>query len=124
MKELTKAEEQVMQILWDLKKAFVKDVIEQMPDPKPPYNTISSVVRVLVKKDMVGFNAYGKTHEYYPLVDKEAYGKLAFEKVFSNYFSNSYENLVSFFAKNKDIDLQEMSKIIDMIEAQEKKEKK
>ena len=71
MKELTKAEEQVMQILWKIEKGFVKDIIDSMPKPKPAYNTVSTIVRILEKKGFVGHNAYGKTHEYYPLVSKK-----------------------------------------------------
>ena len=75
-KELTKAEEQVMQILWQLEKAFVKEIIEQMPDPKPAYNTVSTIVRILEKKGFVSYEAFGKTHRYYPLMSKREYTRL------------------------------------------------
>jgi BlaI family penicillinase repressor len=80
MKQLTKAEEQVMQILWEIKKGFVKDILAKMPNPKPAYNTVSTIVRILEKKEFVGYTAYGKTHEYYPLVEKKRVSKLLFKK--------------------------------------------
>src|SRR6476620_9358056 len=116
MEELTKAEERIMQILWKLQKAFVKDVIEELDEePKPPYNTISSIVRILEKKGYLSFKAYGKTYEYFPLVDKETYGKQSFQKFFSNYFDNSAANLVSFMVKEEKLseaDIEEIKKII------------
>ena len=83
MEELTKTEERVMQVIWRLKKCFVKDIIDELPDdPKPPYNTISSVVRLLEKKGYVGYKAYGKTYEYFALISKSAYRKASFSKFF------------------------------------------
>ena len=100
MDELTKTEERVMLILWRLKKGFVKDIIEELPDePKPPYNTISSVVRLLEKKGYVGFKAYGKTYEYFPVISKAQYRKAFFKKLVSGYFDNSLENLLSLMIK-------------------------
>lgn len=117
MEELTRAEERVMQILWKLKKAFVKDIIEAMPDdPKPPYNTISSVVRLLEKKEYVGYKAYGKTYEYYPLISKAAYRKASFKKMYTNYFDNSVESLLSFMVKEEKISEDDIAKIREMIE--------
>ena len=91
MEILTKTEEKVMQILWRIKKGFVKDIIEQLPSPKPPYNTISSVVRILEQKGFASHKAYGKTHEYYPIIAKAAYKKFAFKKMMMNYFDNSLD---------------------------------
>ena len=117
MEELTKAEERIMQVFWKLQKAFVKDVIEELDEePKPPYNTISSIVRILEKKGYLSFKAYGKTYEYFPLVDKETYGKQSFQKFFSNYFDNSAANLVSFMVKEEKLseaDIEEIKKIIN-----------
>src|SRR6478609_6981717 len=97
MEELTKTEERVMQILWKLKKAFVKDIIDALPDdPKPPYNTISSVVRLLEKKGYIAYKAYGKTYEYFPAVNKAEYRKQSFKKMLTGYFDNSAESLLSF----------------------------
>lgn len=116
MEELTKTEERVMHILWQLKKCFVKDIIDALPDePKPPYNTISSVVRLLEKKGYVGYKAYGKTYEYFPLISKSEYRKASFKKMFSGYFDNSAESLFSFMVKEKQLSEEDINKIKDII---------
>ncbi|UZR98775.1 BlaI/MecI/CopY family transcriptional regulator [Chondrinema litorale] len=116
MEELTKTEEKIMQILWDIKKGFVKDVIAQMPEPKPPYNTISSVIRILEGKGFVGHKAYGKTHEYYPVITKMAYSKFTLKNMIKNYFEGSYEKLVSFMVNEKDLSNKEIKEIKDIID--------
>jgi predicted transcriptional regulator len=117
MEELTKAEERIMQIFWKLKKAFVKDVIEELPDdPKPPYNTISSVVRLLEKKGYLGYTAYGKTHEYHPIVSKSAYRKMYMKKLLSGYFDNSPASLLSFMVKEEKLSEEEIQKLKDIID--------
>lgn len=122
MEELTKTEERVMQILWKLKKAFVKDIIDAMPDdPKPPYNTISSVVRLLEKKEYVGYKAYGKTYEYYPAISKAEYRKAFFKKLFSNYFDDSVDSLLSFMVKEQKLGEEDIKKIKEMIDQNSKK---
>jgi BlaI family penicillinase repressor len=108
MRELTKAEDQVMQVLWKLEKAFVKDIIEQLPEPKPAYNTVSTIIRILENKGFVDHISYGKTYEYYPIVSKESYSKFTVQNVLQNYFGGSMQNLVSFFAKNENLSLQEI----------------
>ncbi len=108
MRELTKAEDQVMQVLWKLEKAFVKDIIEQLPEPKPAYNTVSTIIRILENKGFVDHTSYGKTYEYYPIVSKESYSKFTVLNVLQNYFGGSMQNLVSFFAKNENLSLQEI----------------
>ena len=116
MKELTKAEEQIMQYLWKLKKGFLKDVVEMFPEPRPAYTTVSTVVRVLVKKGFIDFNTYGKVHEYFPKVAKNTYAKKHFAGVFSGFFDQSASGFTSFFAKETDLsltDLEEMRKIIE-----------
>lgn len=116
IKELTKAEEQVMQILWQLNEAIVKDIIEKMPVPKPAYNTVSTVVRVLEGKGFVDHKAYGNSHVYFPLVSEEQYRKFTFDKMMNNYFSNSYKSLVSFIANEKKLginELDELTKLLD-----------
>ena len=123
MKELTKAEEQVMQILWKLKKGFVKDVIDQIPEPKPAYNTVSTIIRILEKKGFVGYKAYGKTHEYFPLVNRDDYSKFYLKNFVSNYFEGSFENLVSFFAKENDMDINEVETLMKHVK-EDLKEKK
>ncbi len=105
-----------MQILWRIKKGFVKDIIEELPSPKPPYNTISSVVRILEQKELVGHKAYGKTHEYFPIVSKTAYKKFTLKKMMKNYFDNSLEEMVSFIVAEEKLtkaDEQEILKIIE-----------
>ena len=112
MKELTRAEEQIMQVLWDLEKAFVKDIIERLPPPKPAYNTVSTIVRILEKKGFVGHEAFGKTHQYHPLVSKDRYTKDFLRRFVRNYFGDSYQELVSFFAKDRDVGLSELEDIL------------
>lgn len=111
-KELTKAEEQIMQLLWKLEKAFVKDLLEKMPEPKPAYNTVSTIVRILEKKGFIGHNAYGKTHEYFPLISKKEYTRSFFKNMMNNYFSNSYSEMVSFFAKEDNLSLNDLEDLI------------
>src|SRR5258708_13484876 len=106
VKELTKAEEQVMQILWQLKEAIVKDILERMPEPKPAYNTVSTVVRVLESKGFIDHKAYGNSHVYFPLISEAQYKKFTFDKMMSNYFTNSYQSLVSFIANEKNLNIQ------------------
>ena len=122
LKELTKAEEQVMQVLWKLEKGFVKDVIEQLPDPKPAYNTVSTIIRILEKKGMVDHKSFGKTHEYFPVVDKNTYRKFYLENFMDNYFGGSFQRLVSFFAREKDISLSEMEELFKLVEKDLNKE--
>lgn len=114
MKSLTRAEEQLMRIIWKLQSGFVKDFIAEMPDPKPPYNTISSVVRLLEKKGFVGYKAYGKTYEYFPLVSLDDYRKYAAGNLINNYFSGSMEKLVSFFAQENELDLSEIEQMLQL----------
>lgn len=117
IRELTKAEDQIMQILWRLEKAFVKDIIEEMPEPKPAYNTVSTIVRILEKKGFVGFKAYGKTHEYFPIIDKEEYSNYYLNSFIKRYFKGSFHNLVSFFAKENQMNVTEMEALIKKVEA-------
>lgn len=117
MEELTKTEERIMQVLWKLQKAFVKDIIDELDDePKPPYNTISSIVRLLEKKGYVNYKAYGKTYEYFPAISKDQYTKTTFSKLFSGYFDNSPASLLSFMVKEEKLserDIEEIKKIIN-----------
>lgn len=112
MKELTKAEEQIMQELWDLEKTFVKDIVDRLPDPKPAYNTVSTIIRILEKKGFVDHYAYGKTHQYFPLVSKTDYTKSYFKNFLSGYFSNSFQEMVSFFAKEDKMSLSDLEEMI------------
>ncbi len=113
MKELTKAEEQVMQLLWKLEKAFVKDIVEKMPDPKPAYNTVSTIIRILEKKGFVGHNAYGKTHEYFPLIKRKDYTRLFMKNFMRNYFSGSFQEMVSFFAREDNMSVSDLDEMLE-----------
>ncbi|MEQ8364234.1 MAG: BlaI/MecI/CopY family transcriptional regulator [Cyclobacteriaceae bacterium] len=116
MKELTKAEDQIMQILWELEKAFVKDIIDQLPNPKPAYNTVSTIVRILEKKGFIGYKAYGKTHEYYPLISREHYTRFYLNNMVTGYFDGSFNNLVSFFAKENNMKVQDIDQLVQELE--------
>lgn len=122
MKELTKAEEQIMQILWQLEKGFVKEVIDKLPEPKPAYNTVSTIIRILETKGFVDHEAFGKSHRYFPVISKEQYKSYATEKLLNNYFSNSVEKMFSFFVKKEKIDLHEADEILKLIENLKNKE--
>lgn len=111
MEELTKGEEKIMQIVWKLKKCFVKDILEEMSEPKPPYNTISSVIRVLRDKGFVKFKQYGNTYEYTPAVSKPAYKKYVFGQLLKNFFDGSYESMVSYMVEDEKISEDEMKEI-------------
>ncbi|MFC4720798.1 BlaI/MecI/CopY family transcriptional regulator [Geojedonia litorea] len=116
MEKLTNKEEEIMHILWKLEKAFVKDVLEEIKHDKPHYNTLSTIIRNLEDKGYVSYTAYGKTHQYYPIVSKEAYKERYMNTAIENYFNNSYKNVVSFFAKEEKISLDELKEIIALIE--------
>jgi len=117
---LTKAEEEVMQIIWKLEKCLVKDVIDQLGDPDMPHSTISSVVRILEKKGFVGHKAYGKTHEYFPVITKEQYAQQGVSSLMEKYFGGSPKKLVSFLVQNDDLDLKELN---DLLQTLDKKKK-
>lgn len=116
MKDLTKAEENIMQVLWRIERGFVKDIIHELPAPKPKYSTVSTVARILEEKGFVGHKAYGKSHQYYPLVSKEDYSKASLKRFMKSYFDGSFKNLVHFFSQQKDLDLKEVNEIIGMLE--------
>jgi BlaI family transcriptional regulator, penicillinase repressor len=119
-KELTKAEEQVMQILWRLSKGFLKDIVESFPQPRPAYTTVSTVIRVLVKKNFIGYKTYGKTNEYYPLMSKTDYFKSKLKPIITNYFNGSKRDMASFFA-NSHLNLSELEEVKSLIEEKIKK---
>ena len=123
MRELTRAEEQVMQVLWKLKKGFVKDILEKFEEHKPAYNTVSTIVRILQEKGFVGHKAYGRTHEYFPVVSKDDYSRKHLKTFVNDYFSNSFEKMVSFFAKEKSISVKEMEEIMKIMDGEVKKAK-
>lgn len=119
MKELTRAEEQIMQVLWQIEKGFVKDVIRELPEPKPAYNTVSTIIRILEQKGFVGHKAYGKTHEYYPLVPKHEYSNDFLKNFMGKYFNGSFKNMVSFFVKQNDVNLKDMERLLQEMEQQQ-----
>ena len=124
MKELTKAEEQVMQILWKVEKGFVKDLMEYFDDPKPAYNTVSTIIRILEKKEFVSYKAYGNTYEYFPVVSKDEYRKKTIKRIVSNYFGDSYQNMMSFFTKTENFSLKDLEEMKKTIEQEIKHKKK
>jgi BlaI family transcriptional regulator, penicillinase repressor len=116
MKELTRAEEQIMHILWKLERALVKEIIEEMPEPKPAYNTVSTIVRILETKGFVDHQAFGKTHQYFPLVSKPEYTRFSLNNLMSGYFNGSFKNLVSFFSNESKLDVQEIDQLIKQLD--------
>lgn len=124
MVELTKAEERIMKILWKIDKGFIKDILEEFHEPKPPYNTISTIIRVLVKKEIVSYKSYGGSYQYYPLISKENYKKGQLNKLVKDYFNNSFKQVVSFFSENKGLDVDEVDEVMNMLEEIKKKKNK
>jgi len=120
IKELTKAEEQVMQELWNMGGGFVKDIIAQLPEPKPAYNTISTIIRILETKGFVEHESFGKSHRYLPKISKEEYKKLITGKLLQNYFDNSTSSMLSFFLEEKKIDVKELDEIMQIIQRNKK----
>ena len=115
MRELTKAEEQIMQVLWQRGPCFVKEIILDLPDPKPAYSTTSTIVRILQDKGFVKHKAYGPTHQYFPIVSKEEYSHFTMKKLLNNYFDGSIKKMVSFFSKKEKIDIKEMEEILELL---------
>lgn len=119
MKQLTKAEEEIMQILWELNEANVKDIIAVIPEPKPAYNTVSTIVRILENKGFVDYKKQGKGHIYFPLIQKQDYSNQSINNLVDNYFQGSFKSMVSFFVKKNDLDLKEMESILNEINKNE-----
>lgn len=119
-KQLTKAEEEIMQVLWQLEKAAVKQIIAELPEPKPAYNTVSTIVRILESKGFVDYEKHGKGHVYYPLMKKQDYSNQSINSLVDNYFQGSFKSMVSFFMKKNDISLQELESVLKEIHKDEK----
>ena len=117
MSILTKAEEQVMQILWDEEEGFVKELLQKFPEPRPAYNTVSTIIRILEKKGFVDHRSFGKSHQYYPLVSRDQYRNERFSSLMKNYFNNSMKQVLSHFGEDGPMDMKEADEIISMIEA-------
>ena len=111
-KQLTKAEEEIMQVLWQLEKANVKQIIDLLPEPKPAYNTVSTIVRILESKGFVDYEKRGKGHVYFPILKKQDYSNQSLNSLVDNYFQGSFKSMVSFFVKKNDISLQELESIL------------
>lgn len=120
LRELTKAEEEIMQVLWTLKKGFVKEIIERLPEPKPAYNTVSTIVRILETKGFVDHLAFGKSYEYFPVISKDDYRNFATSKLMQGYFGGSLQKMVSFFVNEEKIDLKEADEIMTLLEKMKK----
>lgn len=110
---LTKAEEQVMQYLWELEKAFLKDILDQFPEPKPHTNTVSTILKVLKDKDFVDYSVFGRQHEYFPLVSKEKYSGKSMKSLVKNYFEGSYKNAVSFLVEKNEISVEDLEFLLN-----------
>ena len=123
IKELTKAEEQIMQILWQLNEGIVKDILDKIPEPKPAYNTVSTVVRVLEGKGFIDHKAYGNSHVYFPAISEAEYKKFTFDKMMNSYFNNSYKSLVSFIADEKKLGVHELDELTQLIDNLKNKKK-
>lgn len=120
LRDLTRAEEEVMHVLWALKKAFVKDILFCFEEPKPAYNTVSTIVRILEEKGFVSHKAFGKSHQYYPLISKEDYSRQILKNLTKGYFSNSFKNLVSFMAEENELSLRDIEELKEMINKNKK----
>jgi len=122
--ELTNAEEEVMQILWRLKKAFIKEILEKFDEPRPAYSTVSTIIRILQDKGFVNYRAYGRTYHYFPVISKDDYRKAQMSNFVRNYFSNSYQKMVSFFAREDSITVKDMEEIMEMMKNSENNKRK
>jgi BlaI family penicillinase repressor len=117
MKKLTRKEEEIMKILWQIQEGFVKDIVEKLPDPKPHYNTISSLVRILEDKGYIGHKAYGNTHQYFPLIAKQTFRKSFIKNVVQDYFDDSYKQTVSLFIEEQKLSKQDLDELIELIQS-------
>lgn len=123
MKPLTKAEEQVMQVLWKGDKSFLREVVDAMPNPKLHQNTVATLLKILVEKEFVGINAIGRQHQYYPLVSKEEYSKRTMKQLVKGYFEGSFSNVVSFLVKENNISVEELESLLQQIKKQQNSRK-
>ncbi len=116
-KQLTKAEEQIMQVLWKLQKSFLRDIVDTLPEPKPHQNTVATILKILVEKEFAAIEVVGRNHQYYPLITKEEYSKGAMQQVVKGYFEGSFSNMVSFFVQEKDISIAELEKMLEQLKS-------
>jgi BlaI family transcriptional regulator, penicillinase repressor len=120
-KVLTKAEEQIMQTLWKTGPAFGKEIVDAMPDPKPHYNTVATLLKILMEKGFVDFKAYGKSHQYFALISKDEYSRNTMKTFVKGYFEGSFSEMVSFFVKEKDISVNDLEQLLEQIKDNKKK---
>ena len=123
MKILTKAEEQVMQVLWKLNKAFLREIVDSMPVPKPHQNTVATLLKILVEKEFAAINVLGRQHEYYPLLSKDEYSKRTMKQMVKGYFEGSFSNVVSFLVKENNISIEELESLLQQIKKQQNAKK-
>ncbi len=114
-KQLTKAEEQIMQVIWKLEKAFLREIVEALPEPRPHQNTVATILKILIEKEFVAIEVIGRNHQYFPLITKEAYSKGTLQQVAKGYFEGSFSNMVSFFVKEKDISIKELEQMLEQL---------
>ncbi len=124
IKELTRAEEEVMQILWRLKRGFIKEILEKFDEPRPAYSTVSTIIRILQEKGFVNYKVYGRTFQYFPVISKDDYRKTQMSSFVRNYFSNSYQKMVSFFAREDSITVKDMEDIMEMMKKEDGEKKR
>ena len=115
MKILTKGEEQIMQVIWKLDKAFLREIIDELPAPKPHNNTVATIIKILVEKEFVGINLFGRTHQYHPLVSKEAYSKATMKSFVKGYFEGSFSNAVSFMVKENNLSVDDLELLLKQL---------
>ena len=123
MKSLTKAEEQIMQVLWKLDKAFLRDIVEAMPNPKPHQNTVATLLKILVEKEFVGVIVISRHHQYYPAVSKDEYSKRSMKQLVKGYFEGSFSNIVSFMVKENNLSVEELETLLQQIRKQQSQKK-
>lgn len=112
MKVLTRAEEQIMQVIWKLDKAFLREIIDELPAPRPHNNTVATIIKILVDKEFVGITVFGRTHQYYPLVSKDVYSKTSMKSLVKGYFEGSFSNAVSFMVKEKNLSVDDLETLL------------
>ena len=115
MKTLTKAEEQVMQIVWKLKEGFIRDIMDALPPPKPHQNTVATILKILVEKEFVGIKVFGRQHQYYPLISKDAYSKASIKTLVKSYFGGSFSEAVSFMVKENSISVEDLETLLQQL---------
>jgi BlaI family penicillinase repressor len=123
MKPLTKAEEQVMQVLWKLEHAFLRDIVEAMPNPKPHQNTVATLLKILVEKEFVSITVLGRQHQYTPVMSKDEYSKRTIKQMVKGYFEGSFSNVVSFLVRENNITVEELEILLQQIKKQQNQKK-